>query len=270
MPQQELNKGLASILARFTKEAKRLHDPTVLSEGRNILVSYFTCLKQLGTIEHDVAVRTLREQIKMVSRDASTSRSSLRKRLWISLKRKPPQTDRVIDDAITNARNLLGDKDLEPEIDLALRRLIESAEADASDQTQGELLSGDLEDTLLAFDAHMHRNIYTILGAQRLVSFLGKHAFVVAVPVVLAGIGYSWVVRQGQTFLGNSFRFGFWGIVAILLMPALFKEYFLTKWLRAVRLRVERRLLLPVVDSVFQARLVGFVSATHRRQPLRV
>jgi hypothetical protein len=268
MTQQELNEQLASILARFRKEAKRLHDPTVLSEGRNILVSYFTCLKQLGTIEHEVALRTLAEQIKIVSREASASRSSLWKRVWMSLKRRPSRTDRVIKDAISNARNLLDDKDLEPEMDLPLRDLIESAEAAATSQKQGESLSWEFEDTLLAFDARVHWGMYTRLGVQRVISFVGKHAFVVAVPVLLAGIGYSWVVRQGQTFVQNAFRFGFWGIVAILLLPAMFKEYFLAKWIRTVRLRVERRLLLPVVYSVFQARLVGFVSATRARQPL--
>lgn len=187
----------------------------------------------------------------------------------MTLKRKPLQTDRVIKHVTSNARSLLDDKDLKPEMDLPLRDLIESAEAVATSQKQGESLSWDFEDTLLAFDARVHWNMYTRLGVQRVVSFLGKHAFVVAVPVLLAGIGYSWVVRQGQTFVQNAFRFGFWGIVAILLLPAMFKEYFLARWIRTVRLRVERRLLLPVVDYVFQARLVGFGSATRARQPLR-
>jgi hypothetical protein len=115
--------------------------------------------------------------------------------------------------------------------------------------------------------AHLHIGLYTRLALQRCIAFVGRHAFIVFLPVLIAGMGYSWLVSSGQSLLAQVLNLGFWGIVVIGFAATMFKEYVVSRRLRALRLRVERRLLTPVVHRVFQASILGLLSDTRSRGP---
>jgi hypothetical protein len=185
----ELTDFISRVTTHFAKEAKRLRDPSVARESGNVLKFYFTSLQQLGTIQHEVALRALAEQLKLVECDARISRLSIWKRFLIRIKGRSLDTDDpIIEDAITSFRERLRDEDLDPEMGPALQKLIDAAVDVLAAERQSEMVSKELEGTLLAFDARMHLSIYTRLGIQRLVSFLGKHAFIVFGLVLVLGI----------------------------------------------------------------------------------
>ena len=274
----EIKNLISFVLDHFTAEAKRLHDPSVLLESRDLLNFLFTSMKQIGGIQHESALHALAEQLEIVRREAKANRSSIWKKFSILLKRKRFRVPPEIASALSDVRNLKfrGNETDDPEMreqasefQEQLRTVVQAAEASIKSEKELEKLGRQLDRTLVAFDVQMHIGTYTRLALQKLLSFLGKHTFIILVSVLLFGLGYSWLVRQSQTLMTKAFGVGIWGLVFFAFVAAFFKEYVVGKKIKSLRLRAERWLLLPVLERVFYARLYGLMRAAWDRQPAR-
>jgi hypothetical protein len=244
----ELKHSLNTITAHFAREAKRVGDPLIARAAHDLLLFYFTSLKQLGTHQYETAVLAINEQLRIAELHARTSYRSLWSRFWSAAKRRSPKPDQVFRDAIENAKKLLeNENDFDPKITPNVKALIESATEAIEFQKRDDVLQREFENTLLSFDARMHWSTYTRLRLQRSISFIGKHSFTIGVPVLLGGIGYSFLVKQSQNLFARAFRLSSYGVLVLLFVTQLFKEYFVAKWIRKLRLKVERWLLIPVI-----------------------
>lgn len=267
---QEIAEFINLVLKHFAKEARRLNDPGPLTQSRDILHSYFTCLKQLGTVEHGIAVQNLRKEMKVVAHEARRSRQSLSRRAQRYFAARKNESD-SIKEAKAEIRKLEADiqklpEDTDPEINQLLEEMTEAFKKAVDSKDQFDKLHSELESALLQFDLQMHFGTYTRLGMQSLTSAIGKHLFIFLVPV-LAGIVYSWITRQTQSIAGNIFHFGILGILTFTIVAALFKEYVISKKITALRLKVECWLLVPVTGKVMAARIQGLMQSTFERQP---
>jgi hypothetical protein len=240
---------LASLVAnKFANEAKRLKDPSVFHASRDLFKSYTETLRQLGTLEHELALSALRRQIDISDQYAARSRAKIRSQAHILLPRRSDrEMDQIATDALLAINESLKRADIDDEWKAGLEQMRQSL-------LEVESLARDMEVSdrkgnrvLFWNEADLHINVYTRLALQRSIAFVGRHAFIVLLPVLIAGMGYSWLIASGQSLLIQVLNLGLWGVIGIGFAATMFKEYVVSRRLKALRLRVERRLLAPVV-----------------------
>jgi hypothetical protein len=205
---KEIANFISGVIAHFAGEARRLHDTSVLLESRDILRAYFNCLRELGTIEHEVALDTIGKQMQIVKRDASKSRALLWRRFRKVIREKVAQTDPVIADSIRTARKM-GEQTLDDhELYINLQQVIEAAESAVASHRRLETTRVEIERELFRFYVGTHLGVYTRLTLRRILSFLGKHTLIVLGSIVGLGICYSWLVRESQSMIARAYHLG--------------------------------------------------------------
>jgi hypothetical protein len=252
----------------FGEQARRLGDTSCLAESRDILLLQIKTISQLGTIEHEVAVKTLQDQIALLEPKARASRRGFLQRLLDRLKPRASASDDIFvktADAFRFAKH-----DSDPELNAAYIEAmgaIEKAEASLNSMRR---IERKIDTAFLVLEGTMHARTYTRLWLQRVLSFIGKHTFVLLGPILVLGFGYSWLTGQAREIVERLPGVTIWHVVGFVVLGYLIKEYVLSKRLKAIRLRVETWLLVPVVHRVFVARLQALFSETVRRKPVSV
>jgi len=262
----------------FAKEAKRLRDPTVLTNARDLFLSSMNALRQIGTDEHELGAKFIMNQLAAIRAEARYSRRSIRSQFAALLKGRVSRvfsTDHVHRDLLKTLEQL-GDKSTTKATDTADHEY-ERSRAEL-DEMAAEIISGmlkldeslhalqsntDLELSLLSFDAKLHLSTYTRVFIYGITSFVFEHGFRVLVSVIVAGIGYSFLVGKAKSFLPEVLARNALWMFLLLLIAGIFKEYVLGKYIRRIRLAMEVRLLRPIALKVFG---VSFIAMLHRVQ----
>jgi len=260
----EVQNLITVVLDTFSEEAMRLRDKSVLTAAKELLEGFFSVASQLGTKEHDRALVSLNQQLKSAEKYSKASRTNLKQR-FVKVFKKP---DRRFENELKMHRKKIkvGKQHTNPEIIKMQALTRDTITKDIEVASGVETLQNEINAGFLALDLRMHFGVYSRLWFQRSVSFIFKHTFIILTSVIIAGIGYSWVVSQGKTFISKTFNLNFYGIALVLILAGLFKEYILAKQIKSIRLKVERQLLFPVLYHVFHANVQGLLDETMSRE----
>jgi len=252
-PLTQLKTAINNSLSHIAEEAKRAKNPSFVQEGGDIWKMFLETARALGTTRHEEAVSTLKRQLKIIKDEQRAAH----RHFWQRYRTESVDLP-LIDKESDILEQLIKDReihlDTEREIDKALVRAVDAAIV--ADKSIKELNTGlkSIHLDILLYELRDYLALNLRLYMQRLLAFTGKHGFIVVVIICMGGYGYSTLIAHGKTLfaqlLPNPSYVG-----VFLISTYLFKEYVVSKWLKKLRLKWERKLLYPVLSVVFESRI---------------
>lgn len=252
-------------------ECRRLRDKGPLLEYRQLFETMFAVRRELGTPAHEVALDRLNHEY----RDAWSESKFAWGQIWESFRRhrghaeeihaafstydtEASVTIREIESSLQEAT------DRDPELTASLRHALDAMKrADAAGR---KFASGWNRGPWLFLWADLW--IYTVyaryLAARCAVGVL-RHSFIIAVAILLFGIGYS-KFRDAMTDLISSMSATWPWLTGLTLFGAyLFKKYYVDSKVKKLQVRFETRLLSKLAVHLHFVRAMALLSRTHAR-----
>ena len=254
----------------FTSESKRLRTKAPLVEWNSLLNAFAEVDQSIGTLRHDVGLDILKKQFKLAGHEAFASWRGMwtgfrKVRKEAAVLRKRERQNRK--EAFAELQNLevvvskaqISDHSVSAAMQSVLQVCREASEADLEVSSLVKKFSW----VRLWIDGRIF-TIYLLYMLHRARVLFLFHAFIMLVPIIIFGIGYSAVAKSLFELLA---KFGAtlpWVITATLL-SYIIKKYYLDKKLKAVQKRFETRLLRPLNARLFLVRALALQIDTARR-----
>ena len=255
----------------FAEESRRLGTTAPLKEYKKIMDAFITVDKTIGTLQHEVALNTVRGQLKLAMREIRASVIETWRDFWHHRRRafefqkeetsNKQETEKHINwmEESLAPNRLIGDPFFkQDELYLAAVRKYAVINLDLS------FLSRQASWTQLWVDSKT-LSIYFLYMRHRFRMFLFFHAYIFIVPVLLMGFGYSIVSKSIINLLTTYLATLPWIACSLILLPYMLKRYYFDKKLKKLQVRVEMRLIRPLSVRLLIARTLSLQIRTNRQ-----